>query len=77
MSQVYKAVYSGISVYELHVRGSPVMKRCSDSFLNATQILKAAGFPKTKRTKILEKEIMAIQHEKVQGGYGKYQGTWY
>lgn len=53
-----------------------VMRRRDDSWLNATQILKVAGIEKGKRTKVLEKEILAGQHEKVQGGYGKYQGTW-
>jgi hypothetical protein len=52
------------------------MKRRSDSWLNATQILKVAGVAKARRTKTLEKEIAAGEHEKVQGGYGKYQGTW-
>ena len=53
-----------------------VMRRRSDSWLNATQILKVAGVDKGKRTKILEKEILTGHHEKVQGGYGRYQGTW-
>lgn len=52
------------------------MKRRDDSWLNATQILKVAGVVKARRTKTLEKEIAAGEHEKVQGGYGKYQGTW-
>jgi hypothetical protein len=52
------------------------MRRRSDSWLNATQILKVAGVEKGKRTKVLEKEILSGEHEKVQGGYGKYQGTW-
>ena len=52
------------------------MKRRSDSWMNATQILKVAGVGKAKRTKALDKEIAAGEHEKVQGGYGKYQGTW-
>lgn len=52
------------------------MKRRSDSWLNATQILKVAGVVKARRTKTLEKEVAAGEHEKVQGGYGKYQGTW-
>jgi regulatory protein SWI6 len=54
-----------------------VMKRQSDNCLNATQILKVAGIEKGRRTKILEKEIITGPHEKVQGGYGKYQGTWF
>lgn len=73
---VYLATYSSIPVYELTVRGIAVMRRRSDGFLNATQILKLAGVEKGRRTKILEKEILIGEHEKVQGGYGKYQGTW-
>lgn len=52
------------------------MRRRSDSWLNATQILKVAGVDKGKRTKVLDKEIVNGEYEKVQGGYGKYQGTW-
>ncbi|RKP27316.1 ankyrin repeat-containing domain protein [Syncephalis pseudoplumigaleata] len=52
------------------------MKRRSDHCLNATQILKVAGIEKGRRTKILEREVLTGEHEKVQGGYGKYQGTW-
>jgi hypothetical protein len=58
------------------VRGIAVMRRRSDSYVNATQILKVAGIDKGRRTKILEKEILPGKHEIVQGGYGKYQGTW-
>lgn len=71
-----QAVYSNVSVYEMEVNGIAVMKRRSDAWLNATQILKVAGVVKARRTKTLEKEIAAGEHEKVQGGYGKYQGTW-
>ena len=60
----------------MEVNGVAVMRRRSDSWLNATQILKVAGVEKGKRTKVLEKEILSGDHEKVQGGYGKYQGTW-
>ena len=75
--QVYLAIYSGQKVYEMLVRDLPVMRRIEDSYLNATQILRAAGFSKPKRTKILELEIHTTPaHEKIQGGYGKYQGTW-
>ena len=59
------------------VRGIAVMRRRGDSYVNATQILKVAGIDKGRRTKILEKEILPGKHEIVQGGYGKYQGTWY
>ena len=71
-----QAVYSGVSVYETEINGLAVMRRRSDSWMNATQILKLAGIEKGKRTKVLEKEILTGEHEKVQGGYGKYQGTW-
>ncbi|PWN26715.1 hypothetical protein BDZ90DRAFT_221489 [Jaminaea rosea] len=73
---VYLATYSNVPVYEITIRGIAVMRRRADGFLNATQILKVAGIEKAKRTKILEKEILTGEHEKVQGGYGKYQGTW-
>lgn len=71
-----QSVYSGVEVYEMEVNAVAVMRRRHDSCLNATQILKVAGLDKGKRTKILEKEIQTGDHEKVQGGYGKYQGTW-
>ncbi|KAK0736301.1 hypothetical protein B0T21DRAFT_288120 [Apiosordaria backusii] len=73
---IYSALYSGVSVYETEANGITVMRRQSDGWLNATQILKVAGVEKGRRTKILEKEIQTGEHEKVQGGYGKYQGTW-
>lgn len=60
----------------MEVNKIAVMRRRKDSWLNATQILKVAGIEKGKRTKVLEKEILIGEHEKVQGGYGKYQGTW-
>lgn len=60
----------------MEVNNIAVMRRRKDSWLNATQILKVAGIEKGKRTKVLEKEILIGEHEKVQGGYGKYQGTW-
>jgi regulatory protein SWI6 len=66
-----QAVYSGVSVYEMEINGVAVMRRRSDSWLNATQILKVAGVDKGKRTKVLEREILPGEHEKVQGGYGK------
>lgn len=71
-----QASYSGVDVYEMEVNNVAVMRRRNDSWLNATQVLKVAGVDKGKRTKILEKEIQTGEHEKVQGGYGKYQGTW-
>ncbi|KAK7012209.1 start control protein cdc10 [Favolaschia claudopus] len=74
--KIYNAVYSSVQVYECMVRNIAVMRRRADSYVNATQILKVAGVDKGRRTKILEKEILPGKHEIVQGGYGKYQGTW-
>src|SRR5215469_11015918 len=50
------------------------MRRRHDDWINATHILKAAGFDKPARTRILEREVQKEMHKKVQGGYGKYQG---
>ncbi|KAF9160400.1 hypothetical protein DFQ26_005541 [Actinomortierella ambigua] len=75
-SQIFKATYSGVPVFEMICKGVAVMRRRSDSYLNATQILKVAEFDKPQRTRILEREVQKGEHEKVQGGYGKYQGTW-
>lgn len=52
------------------------MRRKKDAWVNATHILKVANFDKPQRTRILEKEVQKGVHEKIQGGYGKYQGTW-
>jgi hypothetical protein len=72
--QIFKATYSGVPVYEMMCNGIAVMRRRTDAFMNATQILKVARFDKPKRTRILEREVQTGPHEKVQGGYGKYQG---
>lgn len=52
------------------------MRRRSDDWINGTHILKIVGFDKPARTRILEREVQKGVHEKIQGGYGKYQGTW-
>ncbi|EDO19572.1 hypothetical protein Kpol_1018p105 [Vanderwaltozyma polyspora DSM 70294] len=73
------ATYAETDVYECYIRGSEsriVMRRTSNDWINITQIFKLASFTKTKRTKVLEIESNNIQHEKVQGGYGRFQGTW-
>ncbi|KAJ9104540.1 hypothetical protein QFC21_002036 [Naganishia friedmannii] len=76
MPTIYLTSYQDTPVFEALVRNVAVMMRRADLWLNATQILKVAGMPKTQRTKYLEKEVITGLHEKVQGGYGKYQGTW-
>lgn len=74
--QIYSATYSNVPVFEYVTPEGPIMRRKSDSWINATHILKIAKFPKAKRTRILEKDVQTGIHEKVQGGYGKYQGTY-
>lgn len=75
-SRIYSATYSNVPVYEFNIDGNHVMRRRSDNWINATHILKVADFDKPTRTRILEREVQKGTHEKVQGGYGKYQGTW-
>lgn len=65
---------SQVPVYEFNVAGNHVMRRRSDDWINATHILKVADYDKPARTRILEREVQKGVHEKVQGGYGKYQG---
>ncbi|PVH22591.1 hypothetical protein CXQ85_005163 [Candidozyma haemuli] len=74
--QIYSATYSNVPVFEFVTSEGPIMRRKSDGWINATHILKIAKFPKAKRTRILEKDVQTGVHEKVQGGYGKYQGTY-
>ncbi|KAI1613019.1 hypothetical protein EDD36DRAFT_253006 [Exophiala viscosa] len=69
-------LYLQVPVYELKIGNDHVMRRRSDEWVNATHILKIAGFDKPARTRILEREVQKGVHEKIQGGYGKYQGTW-
>jgi transcription factor MBP1 len=75
-TQIYSATYSNVPVFEFVTSEGPIMRRKLDSWINATHILKIAKFPKAKRTRILEKDVQTGIHEKVQGGYGKYQGTY-
>lgn len=74
--QIYSATYSNVPVFEFVTSEGPIMRRKSDAWINATHILKIAKFPKARRTRILEKDVQTGIHEKVQGGYGKYQGTY-
>ena len=41
-----------------------------------SHILKVAGLDKRTRTSYLERVVHKGEHEKVQGGHGKYQGIW-
>lgn len=75
-NEIYSATYSGVPVFEFNVEGINVMRRRVDDYINATHILKVADYDKPARTRILEREVQKGVHQKVQGGYGKYQGTW-
>ncbi|RDL34593.1 uncharacterized protein BP5553_07721 [Venustampulla echinocandica] len=74
--QVYTAAYPNILMYEMEANGAAVMRRSSDSWLNATQILKVAQMKKGQRAKTIAREILIGEHEKIQGGYGISQGIW-
>lgn len=63
-----------VPVFEFSIAGGHVMRRRQDNWINATHILKIADYDKPQRTRILEREVQKGIHEKVQGGYGKYQG---
>ena len=63
-----------VPVFEFNVEGNHVMRRRHDHYINATHILKVAEYDKPARTRILEREVQKGVHEKIQGGYGKYQG---
>lgn len=70
-------LHASLSIHRVRIcKSVAVMRRRSDSWLNATQILKVAGFDKPQRTRVLEREVQKAEHEKVQGGYGKYQGEY-
>ncbi|KAJ2786283.1 Transcription factor mbp1 [Coemansia interrupta] len=75
-TQVWSASYAGVEVFQILLNGTAIMRRRKDSYINATHILKCARFDKPHRTRFLERQIHTGIHEKVQGGYGKYQGTW-
>ncbi|KAJ3062465.1 transcriptional regulator swi6 [Podochytrium sp. JEL0797] len=78
-SDIILTAYSKVSVYEYTTRNVGIMRRAGDGWFNATHILKLAGYgEKTKRTKILERmvNVAGCVFEKVQGGFGRYQGTW-
>lgn len=64
-----------VPVFEFNVQGNHIMRRRKDDYINATHILKVADYDKPARTRILEREVQKGTHQKVQGGYGKYQGT--
>ncbi|KAJ1550588.1 hypothetical protein HK096_006098, partial [Nowakowskiella sp. JEL0078] len=73
---VIEKTYQKVQVYELYASGIQVMRRPIDDYVNATHVLKVAGLDKPDRTRVLENEVKIGSCEKIQGGYGKFQGTW-
>ena len=74
---VYRSVYNGVAVYEIFLDGYGIMRREKDNFINATHLLTIAGLSKGQRTKVLDQYTLnKTFYERVQGGYGRYQGTW-
>lgn len=60
----------------MKIKDTLAMKRRKDAWMNASQILAIAGLSKEERLNKLATETWTLRHEKVQGGYAKYQGTW-
>ncbi|KAJ5623454.1 hypothetical protein N7490_012059 [Penicillium lividum] len=60
MDSIYSATYSNVPVYEFKIDGDSIMRRRSDDWVNATHVLKAAGFDKPARTRILERECKVV-----------------
>ncbi|KAJ3286487.1 hypothetical protein HK104_009000 [Borealophlyctis nickersoniae] len=77
------ACYRGVRVHEVLFRGSPVMRRVTDGWVNATGLLTAAGFDKNGRERILKSEVWnkegRFQNVRL-GDKGRahlaYDGTW-
>jgi hypothetical protein len=65
-----------LNATQASLRGFSPISRVSRAHYGPSffQILKVAGFDKPQRTRVLEREVQKGTHEKVQGGYGKYQG---
>ncbi|KAJ3017241.1 UNVERIFIED_CONTAM: hypothetical protein HDU68_011791 [Siphonaria sp. JEL0065] len=73
---VKRSTYSKVTVWETLIANVAIMRRVNDGWVNVTHILKLAGFgAKAQRTRVLEKMHIG-PHEKIQGGFGRYQGTW-
>ncbi|KAI8841436.1 hypothetical protein BJ741DRAFT_594153 [Chytriomyces cf. hyalinus JEL632] len=73
-------LHGGVKVVELTHAGHSVMRRLSSNLsVNGTHILLLAGvIDKVRRSRILDEKCISLgwPHEKVQGGSGRFQGTW-
>jgi len=69
-----RAIYKG-EVYEQYViRGVTVMKRPSNSYVNVTQLLVAAGLNRNQRRNLLKRRDFPTTKDVISGG--SLQGTW-
>ena len=57
------AIYRNTSVHEFVHRGTAVMRRVQDGWVNATNLLKAGGLDQKKRDEILKRDVMLAEHE--------------
>ncbi|KAJ3102828.1 transcriptional regulator swi6 [Phlyctochytrium planicorne] len=74
---VYITSYRGVQVFEMTHKGNVLMRRISDSWMSATQILLAAGVTnKDERRMTFKNEVTNGEHEYIRGGNGAYQGIW-
>ncbi|KAK5229940.1 transcriptional regulator swi6 [Exophiala xenobiotica] len=76
--KVYSITRRNVPVLEIRVRGTKVMRRKEDSWLNAGQILRVAGLTDHDRMKAIRALRAAIpgEFETINGGNPLYQGTW-
>jgi hypothetical protein len=69
-----RAIYKG-EVYEQYViRGVTVMRRPSNSYVNVTQLLVAAGLNRNQRRNLLKRRDFPTTKDVISGG--SLQGTW-
>ncbi|KAF7304420.1 hypothetical protein HMN09_00844100 [Mycena chlorophos] len=74
--KIVEKSYGGTPVYEMNCNGIAVMKRRSDAWLNANQILKVAGLNTLQSREVMESEVWGGEHETLKRGGGAFQGTW-
>nr|GAT44863.1 predicted protein [Mycena chlorophos] len=75
-AKIVEKSYGGTPVYEMTCNGIAVMKRRSDAWLNANQILKVAGLNTLQSREVMESEVWGGEHETLKRGGGAFQGTW-
>ncbi|KIV81197.1 hypothetical protein PV11_08633 [Exophiala sideris] len=73
--KIERTSYKDTGYLVMNVRGLLVMRRESDSFLNASQITKFAGVEQGRKIRVAEDQIEG-EYERIIGGYAPYQGIW-